>query len=292
MSNSLSGEERLRLLVERFQELGEEPTSVDLEYFWQRREWLTSLESRLLSEAVAMFLYVEGVQIPRQRPWWRLLSKPDIPPTLVTALVNLPSWLGNTEMARPLDGMRVWAASGRMLIASLLLLPEELATRLTCGIWDFVEGGEEISGDPERMQVWRQSVLVPVLAFARNGLLEPCSNDCSRVSGDNPHKVDSLRAKEFWDLLVSGKWEGVDSFVVSESFGEPCVVGVDVSIGCPLVVSNDLTPEEVVLSLYRVLAFRKKYPDDVSGGKLPKSEGGIAITLLEDYGMAWRSQRL
>ncbi|MFD5313018.1 restriction endonuclease [Streptomyces ardesiacus] len=292
LPDSLSDEERLRMLITRFQDLGEEPTSVDLEFFWGRREWMSSLDSGLLSEAVAMFLYVEGVQIPRQRPWWQILAQPDVPPVLVTALINLPSWLGNTDMPRPLDGMRVWAASGRMLIASLFLLSEQIAPRLICGIWNFVTGGEDVRDDPQQMQAWRQSVLAPILAFARNELLEPCSQDCSRVTADNPHEVESLQTKDVWDLLIAGEHKEAGSFLVIESINESCTVGVEASTGCPLVVANEADAEEIVLSLHRVLSFRHQNPDGVASRKLPRGRGGMVITVLEDYCMAWRSSRV
>ncbi|MFF3653312.1 restriction endonuclease [Streptomyces sp. NPDC002181] len=291
LPNSLSDEERLRMLVMRFQELGEEPTALDLQFFWKRRDWLTVLESSLLSEAVAMFLYAEGIQIPRQRPWWQLLTEPDTPAALVTALVNLPSWLGKADMARPLESMRVWAASSRILNASLLLLPEDLAAPLTCDIWEFVTGGEEIKEDSQQLQLWHDSVLIPALAFARNDLLEPCAQDCSRVTADSPHEVNSLGGVEVWDLLVAGGQKEPDSFLVIESLGEPCTVGADVSDGCPLVVSNKVTPENIVQSLQRVLKFRKETPDGAADKNRPDSGGGVIFTVLENHGMAWRSNR-
>ncbi|MFD9935419.1 hypothetical protein ACFWZ6_20020 [Streptomyces massasporeus] len=269
--------------------MGEEPTSLDLDFFWERRDWLTALESALLSEALVMFLYAEGISVPRQRPWWQLLNPPDVPHALVTALINLPSWLGKDDMARPLEPMRVWAASGRVLIASLRLLPEDLAVPLTCNIWDFVRDEGAVRDDPNQLKAWSDSVLVPVLAFAQNDLLHPCSQDCARVMGDNPHEVESLRATDIWGLLVSGEQKEEESFLVFESIDELCAVGVDVTEGCPLVVSNRQESERIVRSLHRVIEFRSETPDGASRGRI--GSGEVVVTLLENHGMAWRSAR-
>jgi Restriction endonuclease len=70
---ALDDKERLELLTARFFEFGERPTEQDLNYFWERRDWLAAQESGIFCRAVAMFLYVEGVPLQRIRQWWRLL---------------------------------------------------------------------------------------------------------------------------------------------------------------------------------------------------------------------------
>ncbi|MFJ2407323.1 hypothetical protein ACIOUE_39210 [Streptomyces xanthochromogenes] len=96
---------------------------------------------------------------------------------------------------------------------------------------------------------------------------------------------------EVWDLFVAGGQKEPDSFLVIESLGELCTVGADVSNGCPLVVSNKVTPENIVQSLQRVLNFRRGTPDGAADRKQPDSGGGVIITVLENHGMAWRSKR-
>jgi len=276
--------DRLRLLVARFYELGEEPTVLDREFFWERRMWLAEQETTLLVHAIAMFLYAEGLPLPRHRPWWRLLRVDDIPDAVITALIFLPSILGR-ELARPPELLRILAAAGRILIACLLLSPEDAAS-LTLNPWKIVQDGEAIADDEAELRDWHADVLQPVLAFIRSDLLEACSKDCARMTADNPHETDSLSAKGYWSLLCEGVVPE-DGVIIIEDWDKRCTIDLDVSLGCPLLVSNHIGVEQLVRQLQAVLEFRQANPDDRALPGLEEQEGALKITFLEDHGSAY-----
>jgi Restriction endonuclease len=191
----LSNGDRLQLLVTRFEELGEEPMLLDLEFFWERRAWLMEQQSDLFTRAVAMFLYAEGVALPRRRPWWRLLQESDAPVALIWALVQMPSLFGGEPLSRPLEIIRVLASAGRILIACLLLLSDRIGIEMTLNPWRCVIGGDEVADNEEKLEAWRQGALLPVLAFVQSDLVDACASDCTRASAKNPHEMDSLTPK-------------------------------------------------------------------------------------------------
>lgn len=204
LPNALSDEDRLRLLVARFEELGEEPAAPDIDYFWEHRDWLRQQESRLVTHAVAMFIYAEGLVLPRRRTWWQLLEEADTPDAIIVSLANLPELLGEDSLPQPLETLRVLAAAGRILIACLLLLPDPISIEWTLNPWRITAGGDEISRDQEQLEAWQKGVLRPVVAFVQADLVDACSSDCLRVTAENVHEVDSLTAKNFWELLTEG----------------------------------------------------------------------------------------
>jgi hypothetical protein len=293
LPEALSDEARLRLLLARFEELGEEPTLLDLEFFWERRSWLMDQESNLLSEAVAMFLYAEGLSLPRRRSWWRLLKEGDAPNALITALINMPNMLGGESRPRPLEMIRVLAAAGRMLIACMLALPDPLGTEWVLNPWRITVGGKDIAGTEERLHDWRESTLRAVLAFVQSDLVDACSRDCSRIIGANPHEMDSLSATQFWKTVIEGGSESSESWLVLEVARESCTVGLDMTIGCPLVVSNRLSCEQIVQGIQAVLRFRQVSPDDSAAPRLPEdSRGPTTVTFLDDHGMSGATARV
>lgn len=292
LPNSLSDEDRLRLLVARFEELGEEPTALDIDYFWERRDWLGQQEPRLVTHAVAMLLYAEGVVLPRRRTWWLLLQEADAPDAIIMSLVSLPELLSEDSLPRPLETIRVLAAAGRMLIACLLILPDPIGIEWTLNPWRIIVGGDEISGDREKLEAWQKGVLRPVLAFAQSDLVDACSSDCLRVTAGNVHEIDSLLAKGFWGLLTSGDSGSSEGVIIIESTREPCTIGLDVSSGCPLVVSNELDIEEVVRGIRAVLRFRQAHPDDAAPQDLGELSGPGLVTFLLDGGLSWKIARL
>ncbi|CAL9571048.1 hypothetical protein SUDANB174_04796 [Streptomyces sp. enrichment culture] len=287
----LSEEERLRLLISRFDELGEEPTQADLDFFWERREWVMRQEAQVAVAAVLMFLYAEGVPLPRRRLWWQLLQKGDFPVALVECLVNLPAKASRGDLPRPLDTIRGTAAAARVLIACLNLLPQEEVAGLVVNPWRFIVEGEGIAEDEARLKLWQDGALRPVLAFAQSDLLDACASDCVRVTADSPHEPESINCSNFWAMVASGS-TGVESGVlVIENLAGRCTVGLDVTSGCPLIVSNDLPVADVVRGIQRILEFRRKNPDDCSVSHDFSMDGGARLTVLSDWGMSWRTSR-
>lgn len=290
LPSALSDGDRLRLLVSRFAELGEEPTLLDQEFFWERQGWLMEQEPRLLSHAVAMFLYTEGVPLPRRRTWWRLLREKDAPDALIVALIDLPGLLSEPR-PRPLEVIRVLDSAGRMLIACLRLLPDRVGVQMTLNPWRYEVDGNNITDDKETLDDWRESVLRPVLAFVQADLVAACSSDCARIIGDNPHEVNSLPAMEYCKILTEGELELPDWDFVMESDDQPCTVGLDVTSGCPLVISNCLDTEQIVRGVHAVLQFRRTSPDGNVKRDSPLTRGSVKMTFLKDQGMAWQTFR-
>jgi hypothetical protein len=290
LPDALPDEDRLRLLVARFQELGEEPTLLDLEFFWERGDWLKGLESELLSSAVIMFLYTEGVPLPRKRRWWRLLQEEDAPYAAFMALLDLSRIRGD-QLPRPLETIRTLASAGRVITACLLLLPDDAGLGITLNPWRYAVGGEDVADDQEQLAEWHQIVLIPVLSFIRSELLGACSYDCNRVTGGSPHETESLNAKEFWQILNRPDWEPDDGILVTEKDDGPCTVGLDMTSGCPLIVSNNLSCERIIREIQVVLRFRENHWDDFAPETNYRWTSGRA-TILYNHGLAYKTVRV
>lgn len=285
----LPDEERLQLLVGRFEEIGEEPALLDLDFFWERRDWLREQESWLVSRAIAMFLYAEGVTLPRVRQWWLLLQQADIPDSLITALIRLPNLLFKESLPRSLEDIRALASAARIVTTCLTLLPDA-ALEMTLNPWGIVVNGDRMTSDEEAMQGWRMGTLKPILAFIQSDLLEACSGDCTRMTADNPHETPSLGRDGFWGALFKGTSDPSDEVIIIEIANEPCTVGLDMNFGCPLLVSNDHTCERLVRDITTVLQFRQAYPADMAAkGKPFRINGPAQLILLGNHGMSWRT---
>lgn len=289
LPQALPDEERLRLLITRFQELGEEPTQLDLDYFWERQSWLAEREPDLLAQAVAIFLYAEGIPLPRVRQWWRILGTGDIPHALIWALLNLMPLSWGEPLPRPVEHDRLIASAARIVTACLALAPDAAAI-IALNPWEIVVDGEEVADDERALQNWQTIVLRPILAFIQADLIDACASDCSRVTADNPHEVESLTARKFWEALFDGTpADKTSGTIVIEMFGEPCTVGLNVDSGCPLVVSNDRDCEGLLQDIGEILRFRRSNPDDVSSTRTFNTGMPAQITLLDNQGLSWRS---
>ncbi|MFC9228064.1 restriction endonuclease [Streptomyces decoyicus] len=287
----LSDEERLRLLISRFEELGEEPTQTDLDFFWERREWIMRQEAQVAVAAVLMFLYAEGVPIPRRRLWWQLLQKGDLPEAIVECLVNLPAKVSRSDIPRPLENIRGTAASARVLIACLNLFPQEEVAGLVVNPWRFIVEGEKIAEDEDSLKVWQDGALRPVLAFAQSDLLDACASDCARVTADSPHEPESINCSNFWGMIAADSAGVEDEVLVIEDLSGRCTVGLDVTSGCPLIASNDLLVGDIVRGIQEILDFRRRNPDGCSVRHDFSMSEGARFTVLSDWGMSWRTSQ-
>jgi hypothetical protein len=291
LPGALADDDRLKLLVSRFEELGEEPTDPDKEYFWERRQWMQDHE--LLTEALVMLLYAEGEPLPKTRTWWTLVENPlSAARAIVAATVRVP-WLlaSNPDRARPLDQGRCLAAAARLIMTAFCSIPDKsAAVDLVLNPWRFVVDGETVMGDQAEYDRWCKGELAPILAWLSSDLLGPCSCDCPRVTADSVHEVESLSAKEFWRLVHGGEDTRNAGVLVLEARDEtPCTVGLDVrSHGCPLITSNRISPGAWISQLYSVIRFRKTRPDDARPKDLPSEYSRVAITILYDGGLTWR----
>lgn len=288
LPEALSNLDRLTLLISRFEDLGEEPTTVDLDYFWERREWLSMQEPMLLARAIAMFLYREGTALPRLRAWWRLISESAAPHALLIGLIQLPDQASDLDAPRPLEQVRTLAAASRLLLASLRLLPDDDAYDMTLNPWKYTNHADI---QEEDLEAWRHGALAPALAFSQAELLGPCADDCNRVMADKVHESEPLATPKWWNL-VFGRDERIDERqLVFEDFDASCVVGADVASGCPLVVSNQLGLSTIVRGLQAVIRFRESHPDGARDDSALHHWGpATRITALSDHGLAYQTQ--
>jgi hypothetical protein len=289
LPQALTDDERLRLLVTRFEEFGEEPTELDLDYFWERKDWVAERESSLLAQAAAVFLYTEGILLPRVRQWWRLLRDGDVPDALAYALIGLIALVWKDQLPRPVERYRLVASAARMVTACLALMPNAAAV-IAANPWGIVVGGEDIADNEEELERWQALVLRPVLAFIQADLLDACAGDCSRVTADNPHEAESLTSASFWELLLEDiPGDKKTGTLVIETTAEPCTVGLAMDSGCPLIVSNARDCDQLLREFAEILQFRGSHPDNVSSARLPDTGGLglVRVTLLRNQGLSW-----
>jgi hypothetical protein len=289
---ALDDKERLELLTARFFEFGEGPTEQDLNYFWERRDWLAAQESGIFCRAVAMFLYVEGVPLQRIRQWWRLLRVEDTPNALIAVLLDLPRVLFDDDLPRPAEDVRIIASAARVAISCLSLDPESAETLLNP--WAIVEDGENIADDEHNLSGWQEFMLRPVLTFIQGELIDACSDDCNRVIADSPHEIEPFGCTGFWDAFFKGtdpdKQVGT---IVIEWDDKPCTVGLSMASGCPLVSSNPRTCRQLVEEIVQILKFRQKFPENVAIAIDDEQyDSPSTLTLLTDHGMTGRTARV
>jgi hypothetical protein len=242
-------------------------------------------ESMLLSSAVAMFLYAEGIPFPRRRNWWRLLQEADAPAALITALINLP-YLLSAPLPRPVEEIRILASAGRLLIACLLLLPEPIGLEMALNPWRYTVESKDIAEDQEQLEAWREGLLLPILTFVQSDLVDACSSDCDRVTGNNPHEPEYVSTRDFWRMLDGSDSEQKDGTIIIETSYGPCTVGLDMKSGCPLIASNEYTYEQILRSVQAVLHFRRDNPEGMAAGVDLDPAGG-KVTFLLRQGMSW-----
>ena len=261
LPQSLQDIEHLELLTARFFEFGEGPAEQDLDYFWERRAWLSQQEPGIFTRAVAMFLYTEGVPLQRTRQWWRLLRVDHVPYAIIAALLDLPRILFDDDLPRPAEDVRVMASAARVVISCLALAPDSAETLLNP--WAIVEDGDEIASDDRRLAGWQEYMLLPVLDFIRDELIDACSDDCSRVMSDNPHAIEPLSRADFWDAYFKGTDQGKRlGMLIFETLDKPCTVGLNMDSGCPLVTSNPRPITQLVEEIVTVL----RVPPRISAG--------------------------
>lgn len=292
LPEALPDEERLRLLATRFEEFGEEPTQLDLDYFWEHRAWLADQEPGLLAQAIAVFLYAEGIALPRVRQWWTLLRDGDIPHALIHSLLNFVPFMWAEALPRPIERYRVIASAARIVTACLALVPDASAA-IASNPWKFVVDGKDVVDEGAELDDWQSSVLRPVLAFIQADLLDACSSDCSRVTGDNPHEEESLLSTAFWEAILKGTPEdNKTGSIVMEVVNEPCTVGVQMDSGCPLIASNDRNVEQLLHELGEILQFRRSDPDNAASKTIADIRLPIRVTLLRRYGLSWTTNEV
>lgn len=289
LPTNLPDSDRLRLLTKRFSELGEEPTVRDADYFWSKRDWLKEQDETLFFEAIGTFLYFEGIRLPRKRPWWSLIDEGNAAQATQYALVVMPCILPDEKAPRPTENMRAVAAISRILLGALQVLPAESVVPLVCSPWNFIKSD---AVDLEVIREHSQNILPAVLAFMRSELVDPCSTDCLRVTGDPVHEPDSLTPKDFWPLIHKGELRSNSDAIMIEFAESPCTIGFNMENGCPLVVSNEINQEDLVAQISLVLTFRSKHPDQAAKEDKLKhllfQKSGSTATMVYNHGMEYK----
>jgi hypothetical protein len=242
-----------------------------------------------------MFLYAEELRLPRRRTWWTLIDESDARSAVIASTINAAGLAGSSEdLARPLDQRRMFAAASMLLATALVKLPsDDLAVKLVTNPWEAVVGGEDVAEDVDELRAWTEGALVPLLIWLRSELAGPCASDCERVSGDDHvHHLDALRAEEYWKLIHTGGKDESQAGLFFETLGARCVVGIDVTQGCPLIVSNNSGAiPDLVRAIRQVLTFRVAHPDDAAAPWSPaKRSGAIKLTVVENDGFVYRTR--
>lgn len=292
MPATLADDLRLQLLLDRFHSLGETPTESDLDYFWERPE---ALSGDHLAVSVIMFLYAEELRLPKRRTWWTLIGEQDAPDAVITATINAMGLIGaSDDLARPLDQRRMLAAASLLLATALAKsASDDLAVKLVTNPWKFVVGGEDVAEDMDELRAWTEGALVPLLTWLRSELAGPCASDCERVTGDDHvHHLAAPGAKEYWQLVHTGRKADGQTDLFIEILDARCVVGVDVSQGCPLIISNSDWPiPNLIRAIRRVLTFRAIHPTGMADqwSKIRRSSP-MKLTFVEDDGFTYGSR--
>lgn len=268
LPEALDDTDRLKLLLERFEQLGETPTSVDLDYYWGRRAVVA--ESGSVVEVVAMFAYTEGHDDLAARPWSVLLPTDEMAAaeTILYASLELPKMLMR-DLARPLHGPKTLETSAYLVLASLPWVGSELAHRLLTSPATLVDGDPFLS-DEAFYPIWMEHIVRPIWGRMRDELRDTCATDCIRVSTE-PHAFPAaLVGDQYWRRFGVGAADE-NRFLTIENLEEPCLVGLPLNAmrTCPLVAGDN--EEEAagidvseVDALRTIVGVRREHPDGLS----------------------------
>lgn len=255
LPEALENSQRLDLLLQRFDVLGELPSIVDIEYFWNSQESITNHED--IAELIVMFLYSEDHL--SARPWMRLLPKSAAPSALLVASYSMPMRLFRV-LPRPLDSQRAIRTAAHVISGLLdFLKPETIATLLEEPPFVVLEGEEDSHN--ESVNAWHKHLLPYILGDLQLQLRDICATDCARVMADPAAFAPAVDAEEFFRQL--GRYNPRDTRqLIIFNNEKPCAVGIPLSSGedCPVVRDVELSAD-FIKGLQQVIIFRQKNPD-------------------------------
>jgi hypothetical protein len=256
LPEALDDEQRLSLLLQRFSELGEMPSSADRDYFWERPETVGGHTD--VVELLVMFVYSED-DLGRH-PWTKLMpADADAARSALLEAALIVPWRIFTGLPRPLDSHRAIRSSAHVMVSVLNSLPaEEIAEILERPPIE-VGSGEE--ADLQKLiAVWHQELLPYILGDVQLQLRDICANDCARVMADPAAFPPAVDAEEFFRRL--GLRPPKDAMqLILQSRDQPCAIGFPLKRDqeCPVV--QDIVPAGGFFrDLQRVIDFRLEHP--------------------------------
>ncbi len=256
LPEALTDADRLQLLNERFQGLGETPTTADLEYFWEHQGAVAAADDSALT--VAMMAYAEQQPDLVARPWASLL--PADPANdlraIVIACTVLPI-LVISPLARPVDNARMVEVAAYLVLAVLHRIDLDLLERVLQDPLRFVEGLDETKDST----AWRDIFVMPIIQRLTDELKDVCADDCVRVI-DEPHAFPpALVGKHYWRRFGLGDPPDNRRLTI-ENLEEKCVVGLglDKHNKCPLLIEANLSRQRLA-QLQEIVRFRREHPE-------------------------------
>ncbi|WP_426733258.1 restriction endonuclease [Glutamicibacter sp. 2E12] len=255
LPEALGDIQRLDLLLHRFNVLGEMPSAVDKEYFWDSQESITNHED--VAELIVMFLYSEGSL--STRPWMKLLPATAAPFALLVASYSMPMRIFH-KLPRPLESQRAIRTAAHVIAGVLdYLEPGRIASLLENP--PFVIPEDEQESHRRAVKVWHEHLLPFILGDLQLQLRDICATDCARVMTDPAAFAPPVDAKEFFRQL--GRYPAKDSkqLIIFDT-EKPCAVGIPLLAGedCPVVRDVERSAD-FIGGLQEVLTFRQKHPD-------------------------------
>lgn len=256
LPEALDDEQRLSLLLQRFSELGEMPSSADRDYFWELPEIVGGHTD--VVELLVMFVYSDD-DLGRH-PWTKLMpTEADGARSALLEAALIVPWRIVSELPRPLDALRAIRSSAHVIVAVLNSLPaEEIAEILE---HPPIEVGPGEDADLQKLvEAWKQGLLPYILGDVQLQLRDICATDCARVMADPAAFPPAVDAEEFFRRLGRRPPKDARQLIIYNR-DKPCAVGIPLrrDQDCPVI--QDVAPTEgFIRDLQRVIDFRFEHP--------------------------------
>lgn len=259
MPDALSKEDRISLLLERWESLGDVPAKLDREFFWEHQEAV--LRHKNASLVLLMFAYAELIEGDLQKHQWLSIVNQDIALSCVMAsYVQAPIRFSDGDLSRR-SSEHLMKTMALLWIAAVRFLDrQELSTLTTSPTYALS------SPDPGVDTVIREGGVAPLLENVKELLAPECTNDCARVTADFNNWGSFPQGEGFWQLFENCANLKDDSDLIIELRGVTCAVGFDLDTEdlpthqCPLIKEDETDLTRLALELQQVTIFRKSYP--------------------------------
>ena len=249
----LPDEERMRSLSDQFHEIGKPPSEKDLEYFWNIRDSIDQVDE-IASLTYGELLYGDLTL----RPWGTLISNANSQQALVEAVLNLPSVLMRTGTV---SNEKLSAAGSYLLQSALRFIEPSIMASFLRNPFDYIEDPPEAGKRDPGPYV--EAFVRPVWERCKNELLDACSQDCARISCDQPSTLNPSEAdRHFWRRFnMDIKDPHQDGVLHIYDLERPCAVGLDLgNRTCPLEEEPSFSEQEI-MELAAIVNYRRVRPD-------------------------------
>jgi hypothetical protein len=261
LPQALDDKDRLKLLLERLQHLGELPHEDDLQYFWQRQSVVKEAEDSVAT--LAMLVVAEpSPNSLTARPWVTLLTDDDAELLIAFVLISMPAWLDDA-LARPVPMDQWMRGAVYLLLGAMPRLREQALSEVITNPYSLLTGEpwDRLASSKKSVRVLLKAVTLPILRQAQDDLALICADDCVRVIVAESDHDKPLVGKHYWRRFSDGE-QLDDRRLIMEQNGKPCAVGFPVGkkTSCPL-INEALPAEGLALALKRVVEFRIAHPE-------------------------------